>query len=69
MKDGEPKTDCIFHETKFIFLSCAAVSAASVVHTTVDISLQEAWAHAPNGKKRGTTRIVRCRTEILRVKS
>jgi len=68
MKDAEPKTDCIFHETKFVFLSCAAVSSASVVHTTVDISLQEAWASAPNGKKRETTHIVRCQTEILRLK-
>ncbi len=68
MKDGEPKTDCIFHETKFVFLSCAAVSSASVVHTTVDVSLQEAWASAPNGKKRETTHIVRCQTEILHVK-
>jgi site-specific DNA-methyltransferase (adenine-specific) len=69
MKDGDPKTDCIYHETKFVFLSCAAVSSASVVHTTVDVSLQEAWASAPNGKKRETTHIVRCQTEILRVKS
>ena len=69
MKDAEPKTDCIFHETKFVFLSCAAVSSASVVHTTVDVSLQDAWAKTPNGKKRETTHIVRCQTEILRVKS
>ncbi|MBI2518706.1 MAG: site-specific DNA-methyltransferase [Opitutae bacterium] len=64
-----PKTDCIFHEFKFVFLSCAHVSQASVVHTTVDVSLQQAWAHAPDGKKRQTTHIVRCETEILRVKS
>ncbi len=69
MKDGEPNTDCIFHKTKFVFLSCAVVSSASVVHTTVDVSLTEAWAHAPNGKKRETTHIIRCQTEILRVKS
>src|SRR5439155_2550665 len=69
MKDAEPKTECIFHETKFVFLSCARVSEASVVHTTVDVSLQEAWEQAPNGKKRETTHIVRCETEILRVKS
>jgi site-specific DNA-methyltransferase (adenine-specific) len=68
VKDGEPKADCIFHETKFVFISCAAVSSASVVHTTVESSLQEAWAKTPNGKKRETTHIVRCQTEILRVK-
>ena len=67
--EGSPKTDCIFHESKFVFLSCAHVSQASVVHTTVDVTLQEAWAHAPDGKKRQTTHIVRCETEILRLKS
>ena len=41
----------------------------AVVHTTVDVSLQEAWAKTPNGKKRETTHIVRCETEILRVKN
>lgn len=69
VKDGEPRAECIYHETKFIFLSCAAVSSASVVHTTVETSLQEAWAKTPTGKKRETTHIVRCQTEILRVKS
>jgi len=69
VKDGEPKTECIFHETKFVFLSCASVSAASVVHTTVDVSLQEAWAKTPTGKLRETTHVVRCVTEILKVKS
>ena len=67
--EGSPKTECIFHESKFVFLSCAHVSQASVVHTTVDVTLQEAWAHAPDGKKRQTTHIVRCETEILRLKS
>lgn len=67
--EGAPKTDCIFHESKFVFLSCAHVSQASVVHTTVGVTLQEAWAHAPDGKKRQTTHIVRCETEILRLKS
>lgn len=67
--EGAPKTDCIFHESKFVFLSCAHVSQASVVHTTVDVTLQEAWAHAPDGKKRETTHIVRCETEILRLKT
>jgi site-specific DNA-methyltransferase (adenine-specific) len=66
---GSPPHDCIFHETKFVFLSCAQVSQASVVHTTLNVTLQEAWAHAPDGKKRETTHIVRCETEILRVKS
>lgn len=64
-----PAADRIFHESKFVFLSCAQVSQASVVHTTVNVTLQEAWAHAPDGKKRQTTHIVRCETEILRVKS
>ena len=65
----EPQTERIFHETKFVFLSCAHVTSASVVHTTVDVSLQEAWTNAPNGKKRETTHVVRCETEILRLKS
>jgi site-specific DNA-methyltransferase (adenine-specific) len=68
VKDGEPKAECIYHETKYVFLSCASVSAASVVHTTVDVSLQEAWAKTPTGKLRETTHVVRCVTEILRVK-
>ncbi len=63
------ETERIFHETKFVFLSCAEVQRGSVVHTTVDISLQEAWAKTPNGKKRETTHIVRCETEIFRVKN
>lgn len=67
--EGPPPTDRIFHETKFVFLSCAQVQQASVVHTTVNVTMQEAWAHAPDGKKRETTHIVRCETEILRVKS
>jgi len=65
---AEPSHDCIFHETKFVFLSCAHVSQASAVHTTVNVTLQEAWAHAPDAKRRETTHIVRCETEILRVK-
>jgi len=60
-------TERIFHETKFVFLSCAEVERGAVVHTTVDVSLQEAWAKTPTGKKRETTHIVRCETEILRV--
>jgi hypothetical protein len=59
----------LFHESKFVFLSCAQVSQASVVHTTVNVTLQEAWAHAPNVKKRETTHIVRCETETMRFKS
>ena len=62
-------TERIFHETKFVFLSCAQVERGAVVHTTVDVSLQEAWAKTPTGKKRETTHIVRCETEIFRVKS
>jgi site-specific DNA-methyltransferase (adenine-specific) len=67
--DDKPQlaTERIFHETKFVFLSCAEVERGSVVHTTVDISLQEAWAKTPTGKKRETTHIVRCETEIFRV--
>ncbi len=68
LKESEPVTECIFHETKFVFLSCACVPSASVVHTTVESTLQEAWAKTPMGKKRETTHIVRCQTEILRVK-
>jgi hypothetical protein len=60
-------TERIFHETKFVFLSCAEVENGAVVHTTVDVSLQEAWAKTPTGKKRETTHIVRCETEIFRV--
>jgi hypothetical protein len=69
--DDKPQvpTERIFHECKFVFLSCAQVERGAVVHTTVDISLQEAWAKTPNGKKRETTHIVRCETEILRIKS
>jgi site-specific DNA-methyltransferase (adenine-specific) len=62
-------TERIFHETKFVFLSCAEVERGAVVHTTVDVSLQEAWAKTPTGKKCETTHIVRCETEIFRVKS
>lgn len=60
-------TERIYHETKFVFLSCAEVERGSVVHTTVDVSLQEAWAKTPQGKKRETTHVVRCETEIFRV--
>jgi site-specific DNA-methyltransferase (adenine-specific) len=65
----EIQTERIFHECKFVFLSCAQVERGAVVHTTVDISLQEAWAKTPNGKKCETTHVVRCETEIFRVKS
>jgi site-specific DNA-methyltransferase (adenine-specific) len=63
------ETERIYHECKFVFLSCAKVERGAVVHTTVDVSLQEAWAKTPNGKKRETTHVVRCETEIFRVKS
>jgi DNA methylase len=63
----EIQTERIFHECKFVFLSCAHVERGAVVHTTVDVSLQEAWAKTPTGKKRETTHIVRCETEIFRV--
>ena len=61
--------ESIYHECKFVFLSAAQVERGAVVHTTVDVSLQEAWAKTPNGKKRETTHVVRCETEIFRVKS
>ena len=64
----EIQTERIFHECKFVFLSCAQVERGAVVHTTVDVSLQEAWAKTPTGKKRETTHVVRCETEIFRVK-
>lgn len=72
----EIQTERIFHETKFVFLSCCAglsrhsgATADAVVHTTVDVSLQEAWAKTPTGKKRETTHIVRCETEIFQTSS
>jgi hypothetical protein len=69
--DDKPQvpTERIFHECKFVFLSCAEVERGAVVHTTVDVSLQEAWEKTPSGKKRETTHIVRCETEIFRIKS
>jgi hypothetical protein len=39
----EIQTERIFHECKFVFLSCAQVERGAVVHTTIDVSLQEAW--------------------------
>jgi site-specific DNA-methyltransferase (adenine-specific) len=61
---GEP----IFHECKFVFLSCARSDDARVVCTTIQASLDDAWGAAPEEAKRATTHIVRCETEILRVK-
>ena len=65
----EIQAERIFHETKFVFLSCAQARAGSVVHTTVDADVQSAWTHTPQSVKLETTHIVRCETEILRVKS
>jgi site-specific DNA-methyltransferase (adenine-specific) len=67
--DDNPQvtTERIFHECKFVFLSAAQVERGAVVHTTVDVSLQEAWAKTPTGKKRETTHVVRCETEIFRI--
>ena len=62
-------TESIFHETKFVFLSCAQARTGSVVHTTVDADVQSAWTHTPQSVKLQTTHIVRCETEILHVKS
>lgn len=67
--DDKPQvpTESIYHECKFVFLSAAQVERSAVVHTTVDVNLQEAWAKTPTGKKRETTHVVRCETEIFRV--
>ena len=65
----EIQAERIFHETKFVFLSCAQVQAGSVVHTTVDSDIQSAWSHTPQSAKLVTTHVVRCETEIFRVKS
>jgi site-specific DNA-methyltransferase (adenine-specific) len=65
----EIRTESVFHETKFVFLSCAQARTGSVVHTAVDADVQSAWTHTPQSVKLQTTHIVRCETEILRVKS
>jgi site-specific DNA-methyltransferase (adenine-specific) len=69
--DDKPElpTERIYHKCDFVFLSCAQVERGAIVHTTVAVNLQEAWAKTPNGKKRETTHVVRCETEIFRVKS
>jgi site-specific DNA-methyltransferase (adenine-specific) len=64
----EVQAERIFHECKFVFLSCAQVAQGSVVHTTVDVSLQEAWSRTPRSAKRETTHVVRCETEIFRIR-
>ena len=64
----EIQTERIFHETKFVFLSCAQARTGSVVHTTVDADVQSAWTRTPQSVKLATTHIVRCETEIFRVK-
>jgi site-specific DNA-methyltransferase (adenine-specific) len=63
----EITAESIFHETKFVFLSCAQPRSGSVVHTTVDADVQSAWSHTPQSIKLQTTHVVRCETEILRV--
>src|ERR1700722_8339762 len=63
------QTESIFHETKFVFLSCAQPRTGSVVHTTIDADVQSAWTHTPHSVKLQTTHIVRCEREILRVRS
>jgi site-specific DNA-methyltransferase (adenine-specific) len=69
--DDKPElpTERIYHKCDFVFLSCAQVERGAIVHATVAVNLQEAWAKTPNGKKRETTHVVRCETEIFRVKS
>lgn len=64
----EIQSERIFHETKFVFLSCAQARTGSVVHTTVDADVQSAWTHTPQSVKLQTTHILRCETEILRVR-
>ncbi|MDW7979723.1 MAG: site-specific DNA-methyltransferase [Verrucomicrobiales bacterium] len=68
--DEKPQiqTDCIWRETKFVFLACGDATQAEVVHVAVDSSLDSAWAATPAQKKSETTHIVRCETQILRVK-
>jgi site-specific DNA-methyltransferase (adenine-specific) len=61
--------ESIFHETKFVFLSETRPRAGSVVYTTVDADVKSAWLRTPQSIKLATTHIVRCETEILRVKS
>jgi site-specific DNA-methyltransferase (adenine-specific) len=63
------QTESIFHETKFVFLSCAQPRTGSVVHTTIDADVQSAWTHTPQSVKLQTTHIVRCETEILKIKN
>jgi hypothetical protein len=41
----------------------------SVVYTGLEVSLQEARAKTPNGKKRETTHVFRCEMEIFRMKN
>jgi site-specific DNA-methyltransferase (adenine-specific) len=65
----EIQAESIFHETKFVFLSCAQPRTGSVVHTTIDADVQSAWTHTPQSVKLQTTHIVRCETEILRMKN
>lgn len=65
----EIQAERIFHETKFVFLSCAQPQRGSVVHTTVDADVTSAWSHTPQSVKLQTTHIIRCETEILRVKT
>jgi site-specific DNA-methyltransferase (adenine-specific) len=61
--------ESIFHETKFVFLSETRPRTGSVVYTTVDADVKSAWSHTPQSVKLQTTHIVRCETEILRVKN
>jgi len=61
----EIQTESIFHETKFVFLSCDQPRTGSVVHTTIDADVQSAWTRTPQSVKLQTTHIVRCETEVL----
>lgn len=66
--ESPPDAERVFHETRLVFLSAAHVSEAAVVHTTVDVSLRDAWANAPHSTRRATTHVVCCETEILRLR-
>jgi hypothetical protein len=51
----EIQAERIFHETKFVFLSCAQARTGSVVHTTVDADVTSAWSHTTQSIKLATT--------------
>lgn len=64
-----PSTRRVFHESKFVFLSCASDQKSNVVLTATDETLDRAWARVPDDLRRKTTHVVRCETEIYRLKT